>query len=162
MPAIKISNIADSAANSDPFKYSDIVLDVELNDLSSPNNLLKPKASNDINAAYDELAIKNALINLFNTTPGEKLLNPRFGINLKRFLFDPLTDMTANIIGQTIYKGITQFEPRVSIININVKKDIDQRQFEITLTISIPKLSNRKVVLTGILTKEQFTSTENE
>lgn len=162
MPAIKIQNIADSAANSDPFKYSDIVLDVELNDLSSPNNLLKPKASNDINAAYDELAIKNALINLFNTTPGEKLLNPQFGINLKRFLFDPLTDMTANIIGQTIYKGITQFEPRVSIININVKKDIDQRQFEITLTISIPKLSNRKVVLTGILTKEQFTSTENE
>ena len=71
-------------------------------------------------------------------------------------------DMTANLIGQTIYKGITRWEPRVKILNIKVIKDIENRQFEITLSIAIPKLSNRKVVLTGILNKENFTSTENE
>ena len=162
MPAIKISKLADPKPERAAFKYSDLTLDVELNDLSSANNLHKPKSSTDIRSSFDELAIKNALINLFNTTPGEKLLEPEFGLNLKRFLFDPLTDMTANIIGQTIYTGISRWEPRVRISNINVKKDIDQRQFEITLTIAIPNLSNRKVKLTGILTKEQFTSTDNE
>ena len=162
MPAIKIPNIADPKPDESTFKYSDLVLDVALNDLSSPNNFLKPKSSTDIQAAFDELAIKNSLINLFNTTPGEKILSPEFGLNLKRFLFDPLTDMTANIIGQSIYNGITRWEPRVRISNINVKKDIEQRQFEITLTIAIPNLSNRKIKLTGILTKEQFTSTDNE
>lgn len=162
MPAIKIANIADPRDSAKDYKYSDLTLDVELNDLSSPNNLHKPKSSTDIQVSYDELAIKNALINLFNTTPGEKLLTPEFGIDLKRFLFDPLTDMTANLIGQTIYKGITRWEPRVKILNIKVIKDIDNRQFEITLSIAIPKLSNRKVVLTGILNKENFTSTQYE
>ena len=110
----------------------------------------------------DELAIKNSLVNLFNTTPGEKILNPEFGLNLKRFLFEPLTDLTARIIGETIYEGISKYEPRVRIINIGVIKDIDNQQFDITISIAIPKLSNQKVSFKGTLTKEQFTSTNEQ
>lgn len=161
MPSIKISNIEEPSSGKD-YKYSDITLDFGLNIKEGAGGLNIKKTSDDIQMSKDELAIKNALVNLFNTTPGEKVLNPEFGLNLKRYLFEPLTDLTARIIGETIYEGISKYEPRVRIINIGVVKDIDNQQFDITISIAIPKLSNRKVSFKGTLTKEQFTSTNEQ
>lgn len=158
MPTIKITNIQDASPSKD-YRYSDITMELQPSKAVAGDSLYKEPVSTDLMGSYDEQAIKNSLINLFNTTPGEKLLNPTFGLNLKRYLFEPVTDLTARIIGETIYEGITTFEPRVKIGNISVKKNIEQQQFEITISISIPKLSNRSVSFKGVLTKEQFSST---
>jgi len=162
MPAIKIPGLAPSRPDDTRYMYTDITLDVVENDLQLQSHLYKPKTSTDIAVSVDEGAIKNALVNLFNTIPGQKVLEPEFGLDLKRFLFDPLTDFTAKFIGETIYNGITRWEPRVRIVNIDVVRDYDNYQFIITLTLLIPKLSNSRVKFTGILTREQFTTTDEQ
>jgi phage baseplate assembly protein W len=162
MPAIKIPGLAPSRPDDDRYMYTDITLDVVKNDLQLQSHLYKPKTSTDIAVSVDEGAIKNALVNLFNTIPGQKVLEPEFGLDLKRFLFEPLTDFTAKFIGETIYNGITRWEPRVRIVNIDVVRDYDNYQFIITLTLLIPKLSNSRVKFTGILSREQFTTTDEQ
>jgi hypothetical protein len=156
MPAIIIPEIKQPQVDIN-VKYTDISMDIEVNNHATDENLFKPINSSDIERSVDEQAIKNSLVNIFNTIPGQKVLNPEFGLNLKKFLFDPLTEFTAQRISETIFNGITRWEPRVKIINIDVQKNVRDMQFTISLTLSIPKLSNSRVSFTGILTQEQFT-----
>ena len=159
MPAINISNIEQPIVSENKTTYVDVKLDLEQNDLQLPGNLYKPSTSDDIVVSTDEAAIRNAIVNIFNTIPGEKVLNPEFGLSLNKFLFDPLTELTAQIIGEEIYNGLARWETRVKIKNIDVQTDIENRQFEISLTLQIPKLSNQDISLAGVLTQEQFTET---
>ena len=162
MPAIKLQGISANINKTTGYTYTDVTLDIKSNDLQLNTNLYKPVNSTDIAISVDEGAIKNALVNLFNTIPGQKVLQPEFGLDLKTFLFDPLTEYTAKVIGETIYKGIARWEKRVHISNIDVKRDYDNYQYIISLTLLIPKLSNNTVTFTGLLTREQFTQTTDQ
>lgn len=149
MPALVIDNIKSDLPRTNIFR--DVRLDFEPNDIIQGKNLYKKQTSTDIQASYDEEAIANSLTNLFTTTPGEKILVPEYGLDLKRFLFSPLTQTTAQNMADTILNGIRRWEPRVNVVNVDVSLDIDQEMFEIELVLSIPILNNRKVSLNGIL-----------
>lgn len=159
MPSIKIQGLTVPKSSSGNYTYVDVAFDVRKNNLIRNDGLYKEENSTDIEVSYDEGAIKNALVNLFNTTPGQKILEPEFGLNLRKFLFDPLTEITAQLIGESIYNGISRWEPRVKIVNVDVQRDVANYQFNISLTLLIPKLSNSEVKMTGILNKEQFNQT---
>ena len=87
MPAINISNIEQPIVSENKTTYVDVKLDLEQNDLQLPGNLYKPSTSDDIVVSTDEAAIRNAIVNIFNKIPGEKVLNPEFGLSLNKFLF---------------------------------------------------------------------------
>jgi phage baseplate assembly protein W len=158
MPSIVIPEIQQPRIET-AVTYTDLTMDVEVNNLATDDNLFKPENSSDISVSVDEQAIKNSLVNIFNTIPGQKVLNPEFGLDLKRFLFEPLTSFTAQRISETIFNGIRRWETRVDIVNIDVQQDYSNYQFTISLTLRIPKLSNSNVSFTGILSQEQFTQT---
>jgi phage baseplate assembly protein W len=89
--------------------------------------------------------------------PGERFLVPDFGANLIDLVFRPITDMTANIIGQRLFDSIEKYEPRVVIDNVSVVGIIDEHRYDIEIRIIIPTLSRSKVVnLTTTLSQEGF------
>ena len=75
----------------DSHKYMDISLDLTY--ISTANNL----TDTNIHSNRDLLVLKNiedvkqALLNLLTTIPGQKLLNPMFGLNLSHYCFSPIT-----------------------------------------------------------------------
>jgi hypothetical protein len=79
--------------------YKDLHLDLSL-DYTLSNELEKDLQITDITADNNVGAIRNALISLLTTSPGEKILNPLFGINFGDLLFLPVTEERANVIGQ--------------------------------------------------------------
>lgn len=109
--------------------YTDLHLDIQ----GSPTSFTR-----DIKVDNDLQAIKNSLSNLFSTVPGQKLLDPTYGLNLLQFLFEPVTKTVGTMIGQTILNGIQKYEPRVTILQISVDGDPDQNQYNITLGLQIP------------------------
>ena len=109
----------------------------------------------DLEFSYDEDAIKNSLMNIFRTVPGQRFLLPEFGCNLAAFLFQPITDLQGEVIGRTIYRAIELWEPRVNIDNITVVGKPDQNQYDITIQVSIPRLKKR-TNLTGVLSENGF------
>ena len=141
MPVIKLTNLA-TVVDSTQHTYKDLKLDFEEDNILTDN--------------LDEAAIKNSLINLFTTFPGQKLLSPNYGLSISQFLFMPLTNDTAEQIGEMILHGIKLYEPRVSVVNINVNMNILHEQYEITLTLRIPQLSNSTVRFDGILQQPGF------
>jgi len=141
------------------YKFKDISLDIHENANLTGVGLYSGSNTTDIEDSLDFQAVTNSITNIFNTTPGEKILSPYFGLNLKQYLFDPISVNTAENIGDTIILGITRWEPRVRVDKVDVLIDFDQQQFEITLRLSIPSLNNSNMSLTGTLSNSGFAVT---
>jgi phage baseplate assembly protein W len=69
----------------------------------------------------DEKIIKNDLLQLLLTIPGERVYEPNFGVNLRSMVFSPLEESTVQVIKQEIYDKVTVYEPRVIITALDVK-----------------------------------------
>jgi uncharacterized protein len=57
------------------------------------------------------------------TEPRERLRLPEFGAGLARFLFEPNTVATRQLIGDRIARAVEQWEPRVQVESVTVEAD---------------------------------------
>lgn len=141
--------------DEDRFTYRDIRFDLELGKLDSTRDFAS-KNTTDIASNDNVAAIEQSIQNILGTTPGEKLLNPYLGLDLRHFLFDPITKNTADRIARAVLNGLAQQEPRVTVSNINVAGIIERDEYEITIAILIPNLNNHSAVVVGSLTSNGF------
>jgi len=156
--AIKLDILKDNK-NSDAyrrFSYADLKLDLELSSHIPSTPVGVPKNASDLKISYDENAIFNSIRNVFNTKKGQKILNPNFGLDLDRFLFESITRDNAEMIGRTIQEELPVYEPRINIHNVTVIAKPDNNEYQIDITIIIPSLDNKSATSTGILTDEGF------
>jgi phage baseplate assembly protein W len=137
------------------YTYKDLEMDLKI-DYTKTSPLNNFKEQKDIIVDYDVNAIKNSIFNIFTTIPGQKLLNPPFGLNLLYYLFTGITTENAKMLGDTILKGITKFEPRVSVDNINITTDYDNQQYIIDLFLSVPSLNIKGLQVKGTLAESGY------
>jgi len=153
--AIKLKDLETSSDTTRAYTFKDCKLDFEEIRKTGSKNLFQRPQGSDIQASIDEGCIKNSLTNLFNTMPGEKILNPIYGLGLQHYLFKAVSDETARDIGQSVAKGVEQFEPRVSIISININTDEDAGQYTIEMVVRCPSLK-QNLTLSGTLESKGF------
>lgn len=149
--------VLDPVAVAEP-TYKDILLDIEVGYTRS-RELLKEPEVQDILAITDYTAVARALKNLFLTLPGQKILNPLFGLDLRKYLFEPVSERIGYIIGEELYKSIPVFEPRVSVSDVIVTANLQQECYVINLTYTVPSLRDNDKNLNTIkvsLTKSGF------
>jgi phage baseplate assembly protein W len=81
-------------------------------------------------------AVQTSLDNIFSWIPGERVLNPEFGNNLYKYLYEGITEYTEELIVAEIKNCVLRWEPRVSIINVyNVSTVQDTEDNTIVLDI---------------------------
>lgn len=97
--------------------------------------------SNDLIAIKNETAIARSIRNIVFTYPGEKFFNEEFGSKISKSLFENLDQLTALNIKDEIEFSITSYEPRVSLINVDVNPDYDNNSFDVTITYRIIGIS---------------------
>ena len=149
-----VINTLKARENNQPI-YSDLKLDLKMNFVLDPR-LESKDTVKDIEASYDIEAVKNSLVNLFTTVPGQKILNPVYGLNLLQFVFTGITAQNANSLGNLILEGIRRFEPRIEIRKINVFPDVENQTFEIGLRLDVPSLNIKDVTLRGALSESGY------
>ena len=147
MAAIVLNSFSAPASGA---LYKDLLLDLKIG-YTQDIELQKRREIKDLQRSDDLGAIKNSLLNLFTTMPGQKILNPIYGLNLMQYLFVPVSPSQAQIIGESIFSGIKKFEPRVQVRNINVEANIDENQYTISLLLDVPSLSIQGVTINGSL-----------
>ena len=135
--------------------YVDIELDLKQNYAKSPR-LNSKNVIKDLVASYDVDAVKNSLFNLFTTIPGQKILNPIYGLNLLQFVFTGITEINANLMGNLILEGIGKFEPRLEVKKIFIFPDIENQTYEIGLRLDVPSLNIIGITLKGKLSESGF------
>jgi phage baseplate assembly protein W len=137
--AIKISNLQKISQQFtvDEYLYKDLHLDFKkTNNVVNSLNLTIEKG--DVETDFDKNAIKNSLRNLFNTKPGERFLFPNYGLSLHQFVFEPIAESTAQLIGERIVKAIETYENRVLVRQCYIKAKPDDNEYEITLVLEFP------------------------
>jgi len=132
---------APSVTTENNITYTDIYFDLTENSIPDSKTLFSEITKTDLRVSSDEAAVLNSIRNIFQTTPGEKVLNPTFGINLTQWLFEPANEFTAREIGEAIVSGIERYEPRVVVNNVAVVADIDNNQYRIKLALLLPQLN---------------------
>ena len=82
-------------------------------------------------------AIKNNLINFLLTNQDERYLNPRFGGNLRAFVFEHITTGNLDFLKDNIQNQISQNFPDVVINSLQILQNPDSNQIFIELTYSV-------------------------
>jgi phage baseplate assembly protein W len=147
-----------NSLSSKPYTYVDLSLDLKpklLNyELAKTGDNYKENYR-DIEVSYDEEAIKNSLINIFSTIPGQRVLLPLFGCNLIGYVFQPITEATGQQIGNEILRAIDLWEPRVTVDKVKVVGNPDTHEYKVDVSVTIPNLKIR-TNLTGVLSRGGF------
>ncbi|MEN9415106.1 MAG: hypothetical protein RLZ62_1410 [Bacteroidota bacterium] len=64
--------------------------------------------------------IRQSLLILLSTSPGERLMNPSYGCNLHNMVFERFTHAVKNKISDMVSRSILLFEPRVIVEKVDV------------------------------------------
>ena len=111
----------------------------------------------DLKISYDVEAIYNSLFGLFNTAPGERLLLPEYGIDIRRYLFRPISPNMAQVIGETLKEGVGTWEPRVILEQVSVQPYPDTHTYIIALEMYIPSLKRSTTLAGSFIRGKGFT-----
>lgn len=159
MALIKIDSVAVSKAEETALKrnylYKDLFLDLK-NSYSYNTQLNRKEELKDIAGIYDIESIKNSIANALLTSPGEKILNPLFGIDLRRFIFEPVDIFTTREIRADIEENLPRFEPRVQLEQVEVEALPEQQQYNIQLQINVPTLNVYGLSLRSVLNSNGY------
>lgn len=91
----------------------------------------------DLIALKNESAIARSVRNLVLTQPGERFFNENLGSSISASLFENMDDMSASVIRDEIRSTITNYEPRVQLIKVNVSPNYDSNEFNVTIQYKI-------------------------
>ena len=97
----------------------------------------KHPVTNDVVVSKDASAIKQAIVSLLLTNKGERLMNPKYGSDIRSYLFEPLDYGTAAQIKGNIQSTIDRFEPRISISNLKCLPNFNDNGFDVEMTYII-------------------------
>lgn len=104
-------------------KYSDIDLDFLPNPITG-----------DVLKKQEDEAIAASIANLLQTANYERLFNPALGSNLKRYLFEPIDDITTNNIREEITRTIQNYETRVQLLDVLVEPFPDENAYSVSIS----------------------------
>jgi phage baseplate assembly protein W len=138
------------------YLYKDIEFDLNLS-FTDNAELYKENEKQDLAPIYDVKAVVTAIKNILTTSPGEKILNPTFGLDLRDYLFEPVSETGAFFLGKDLFDGLILQESRIKINTIRIKVNEDEQQYDISLDISIPSLNVNNLSLKGVLNNDGYT-----
>ena len=91
----------------------------------------------DLPILSNENAIIRSVRNLVETIPTERFFNSNLGSNVRSLLFDFVDYGTASVIKTEIENTISNYEPRVNNVKIEVNPQPDDNNFEIIISFDI-------------------------
>lgn len=146
---------AESASLKKGYIYKDIQLDLVFSRFlrDELHSVAEPK---DLEESLDANAIFNSVRNILTTSPGEKLLNPLFGLDFRDYLFEPINPNTAYFIAQDINLNLGVFEPRINLDRVSITANVDDNEYNIDIEFSVPVLEIYNLNLKASINKDGY------
>lgn len=97
-------------------------------------------ATNIMSPQTNEQLIKNDIMCLLLTLPGERIYRPEFGCELRNYTFELADDADLDDLRRSISEAIQQWEPRVSVSRVDLA--LDQSNQLLTVVAAVTPNSN--------------------
>ena len=75
-------------------------------------------ANGQVRMVEDEADIHESLLILFGTLPGERVLQPKFGLDMSPLLFEPLSTTLRTLLKDRITTTLLIHEPRIRVLDL--------------------------------------------
>ncbi|MCA4135435.1 GPW/gp25 family protein [Arthrobacter sp. M4] len=73
----------------------------------------------------DAASVRQALLLLLSTRPGERVNRPNYGCHLFRLAFAPADDTTAGLAIHYVARAVEQWEPRITVLALDAFRPED-------------------------------------
>ena len=81
-----------------------------------------------------DAAVRQAILLLLSTRPGERVMRPLYGCELHRILFWPNDNTTAGLAIHYVRQAVERWEPRVQILRVDADRNaMDATRLDIRL-----------------------------
>ena len=102
---------------------------------------------NDVGIKKNNAAVIQSVLNILRTNHGERPFNYNFGANLRAYLFENMTSITAANMSTSINIALQNWEPRIKVLNTNIQAKANDNEVFITVTGRV-KSSNEIIDIT--------------
>lgn len=89
--------------------------------------------------------IKNDILQLLMTIPGERIYRPDFGVNLRNFVFEQITDDELEVLRSEIVFAVSTFEPRVTVDYVQIDREDDKNRVKVTVVSRLKRDPTKEV-----------------
>ena len=96
-------------------------------------NFTRNSVTNDIVKIDGVNAVKRSVRNLINTNHYERFFHPELGSGIRELLFENMTALTEIYLAKKIEEVLVNYEPRVRLIQVLVRGNPDENQYNIML-----------------------------
>lgn len=90
--------------------------------------------TNDVGIKKDNAAVIQSCLNILRTNHGERPFDYNFGANLRAYLFENMTNITAANMSTNIEIALANYEPRIEVLNVNIQAAAEENEVFITVT----------------------------
>ena len=81
-----------------------------------------------IDLVTDNDAVRQAILLLLSTVPGERVMRPDYGCELHRLVFSPNDDTTAGLAIYYVRRALERWEPRIDILRLDAGRNPEEPQ----------------------------------
>jgi phage baseplate assembly protein W len=86
-----------------------------------------------IREAAGAAAIHQSILTILATQHGERVMRPTFGCNLRALAFAPNNAATAALARHYVEDGLSLWEPRIEVLQVDVQNDQEAGALRITV-----------------------------
>lgn len=106
----------------------------------------------DITKKIDEEAVKSSIKNLITTRNYERPFHPEKGCQIFSLLFENFNPITTQVMKNTIRDVIQKYEPRVKLLEVNIKDRSDNNEIQIQVFFKLIN-SEKPITLTSVISR---------
>jgi len=70
--------------------------------------------------------VKQSIFIILNTTPGERIMEPEFGCDLKQLVFEHINESLKTKLDHIVYHALLNYEPRVRFISTEIIDKVEE------------------------------------
>jgi phage baseplate assembly protein W len=101
------------------------------------------RGPNGVRMISDEDDIRSSLRILLSTTVGERRMQPKYGCNLQKLVFEPVDTTLTTYVKELIRTAILYFEPRIILDNVILEPIPLEGRIDIHLTYTVATTNTR-------------------
>lgn len=76
-----------------------------------------------IEMVSEALSIRQSILMILSTVPGERVMRPNYGCHINRLMFWPNDDTTAGLAIHYVKRAVERWEPRVDLDKVDAQRD---------------------------------------
>jgi len=84
---------------------------------------LVTSASGGVETVENDASIRQAILLLLSTRPGERVMRPDYGCDVHRLTFSPNDDTTAGLAIHYVRRALSRWEPRIDVVRLDADRD---------------------------------------